>query len=186
MQHDDATDAPDTSEPPAAPISGPRSGRIRGLGPPARSAGPGALPPRHEDALRKAYARDDRRIHGATIAVVQALVNSGLARAIPDPRYERYVLSEKGERKASELTLALLTRHGQSTPPARTSNAATQEDAWRDRLVDFLVSPGDALVLTVDLPASERVGAGWRARIERCGPTKFMVHVAGPKPSTDS
>jgi hypothetical protein len=99
-------------------------------------------------------------------------------------RYERYVLSPEGERRGAELTRDTLARRGQASPlpSSRPHRTAVSAETWRDQLVDFLagVDP-NATALAVDLPPTRRVAAGWRVRIERCGPTKLLIQVTPPK-----
>jgi len=138
-----------------------------------------------EAALRKAYARDDLRLHGVASASVLALARLGLAEIAARGRYEHYALSRAGEQRGAELTRALLARRGQATSPAPSpaepaGSASTSDLAEKaalcDRLVAFLADP-EAGSLTIDLPGAGAVPAGGRVKIERCGPSKLVIGV---------
>ncbi len=149
---------------------------------PARSAA--TLDARLAHALRKAYARDDFRLHGVAVAIVQALVTRGLAVTDLRGSRERHSLSWAGVQRAAELTREALACHGQapaSAMPVGDGPEVTQAKiAWCDRLVDFLAGTTGAqeTTLVVDLPATGHVGPGRRVRVERCGPTKFLLQVS--------
>lgn len=160
-------------------------------GPARRPRGAGARPPktldpRLEDALRKAYARDDFRIHGVASASVLALARLGLAEVVARGRYEHYALSRAGEQRAAELTRALLARRGQVAAPSAAGMTAAnatpdlaEKAALCDRLVAFLADPGSGS-LTIDLPSAGAVPAGGRVKIERCGPSKLVISILQP------
>ncbi len=152
---------------------------------PARSAT--TLDARLAHALRKAYARDDFRLQGVATAIVQALVTRGLAVTMPCGSRERHALSPAGIRRATELTREALICHGQ-TPALAISvgdgpEVTQAKIAWCDRLVDFLAGTTGVqeTTLVVYLPATGHVGPGRRVRVERCGPTKFLLQVNPPR-----
>ncbi len=151
----------------------------------AHRSGKGSLNSRITAALCKAYAREDRRLHGVPLATVQALVTHGLAYVVSRGRLERYALSAEGEQRAAQLTRDLLARRGREVSPAppTTLGSAGAKVALCDRLVDFLADTSDdaAGALTLDLPASEKIPAGGRVKLERCGPRKFVLCVLQPR-----
>jgi hypothetical protein len=181
-------DDPDPQTP-SAVAAAPARSHVR---PQARPAGP--LGERLEAALRKAYAHDDLRLHGVAGVIVQALVHRGLALAAPRGNYERHVLSPEGERRAAELTRAILVRRGQSAAPASPpedpglDGPVSVRAAWCDRLVDFLTGEtgAEATTLVADLPSAGPGGESFRrVRVERCGPTKFLIQVGKTRTSSE-
>jgi len=144
----------------------------------------GSLEDRIGAALCKAYAREDRRLHGAPVAIVQALVTRGLAYMVSRGRYERYALSVEGERLAADLTSNLLERRGRHAPsaPQPLPGALSVKAAVYDKLVDFLDgSLSSAVALTLDFPAEGALSSDLRVKIERCGPGKLLLHVVKPR-----
>jgi hypothetical protein len=144
----------------------------------------GSLEDRISAALCRAYAREDRRLHGAPVAIAQTLVTRGLACIVSRGRYERYALSAEGELQAAELTRGLLARRGRSSTPALPlqSGPLAVKAALYDRLVDFLAGPrSSAGTLNLDFPADEVLTSGLRVKIERCGPGKLLLHVVRSK-----